>query len=152
MTYVEVLKLCGSENCLVKAKSSSNQGFEFQGGFLNYSKFIKWCVVVKGVILSDPRGIMSPLHLHHFHSSGASKDTNHSLWTVCISQFRKWLHGSALWCVHLFKTMQAVLFSLYVSWIITFEDLWISTLVKVCRVFLCYIVHALNSERMLQNQ
>jgi len=33
-------------------------------------------VVAKFVLLSDPRGIMSPLHLHHFYSSGAGKDTN----------------------------------------------------------------------------
>ena len=36
-------------------------------------------MVAKGVILSDPQGIMSPLKLHHFHSSGASKDMNISI-------------------------------------------------------------------------
>ena len=33
-------------------------------------------MVAKGIIRSDPRGIISPLHLHHFHSSGAGKDMN----------------------------------------------------------------------------
>lgn len=94
---------------LGKGKSSNIPKLWISRRVLNSSKFMKWCVVAKGVRLSDPQEIMSPLNLHHFHSSGASKDMN--IFILCElfavhSLGNDYVGLPGLWCFHSLKQCQ----------------------------------------------
>lgn len=104
----EMISLSGNTTAWYRQNQVGSSCSEIQE-FLNGSKCTASYLVAKGVLLSAPVGILSPLHLSNFPRSRANKTNIFMLSDLSTVH----ILSNGCQCVHLFKTMPVVLFSIF---------------------------------------